>query len=162
MDHYFFSRELVIRQPREGDEAAIALNGNNLKIAQQMPALFPSPFTYDDACVYVQEKAKQTPPTSFVIIYQDDVVGCIDLCNSTNNSYNISIWIGEPYWHNGIATQCCKWICQYAKHELKATKLIANTLESNTAAKKLFEKCNFTQVDCTNKQKSTCVFMFDL
>lgn len=157
MDNYYFSRELVIRQPREGDEAAIALNGNNTKIAQQMPALFPSPFTYDDACVYVQQKAKQTPPTSFVIIYQDDVVGCIDLDKEIDNSYNVSIWLGEPYWGNGIATQCCKWICEYAKHVLQANKLVANILATNTTAKKLFEKCGFMQTEYTNPQKDIIV-----
>ena len=76
---FYESNDLIIRPYRDGDEGSLAFYSNNKLIAAQMPAWFPSPFTYDDALVWIADNLQKN--NNFAIIYYGDVIGNIGLRN---------------------------------------------------------------------------------
>ena len=89
---FYESNDLIIRPYRQGDEPSLAFYSNNRLIAAQMQSWFPSPFTYDDALVWVADNLQSN--SNFPIIYYGDVIGNIGLRNISGDSAEIVVWIG--------------------------------------------------------------------
>lgn len=52
-------------------------------------------------------------------------------------------WIGEPYWHKGIATSAVKLMVEYGFSNLSFIRLFAGVFDSNKAPQKVLEKTGF-------------------
>ena len=140
---FYESSDLIIRPYRNGDEGSLAFYSNNKQIAAQMPAWFPSPFTYDDALVWVADNLQSN--SNFAIIYYGDVIGNIGLRSISGNSAEIVVWIGPDFWNKGIGTRACQWMAGFAKAELKISKLSASIKSGNVAAERIAERQGITR-----------------
>ena len=135
---FYESNDLIIRPYRTGDEPSLAFYSNNRLIAAQMQSWFPSPFTYDDALVWVADNLQSN--SNFPIIYYGDVIGNVGLRNISGNSAEIVVWLGPDFWNKGIGTRACQWMADFAKAELKISKLSAAIKSGNVAAERIAEK----------------------
>lgn len=134
---FYESNDLIIRPYRSGDEASLAFYSNNRLIATQMPAWFPSPFTYDDALVWVADNLKSN--SNFPIIYYGDVIGNIGLRNINGDSAEIVVWLGPNFWNKGIGTRACQWMADAAQKELGISRLHTFIKSENVAAERIAE-----------------------
>ena len=132
---FYESSDLIIRPYRSSDEPSLAFYSNNKQIAAQMPAWFPSPFTYDDALVWVADNLQGN--SNFPIIYYGDVIGNIGLRNISGDSAEIVVWIGPDLWNKGIGTRACQWFVSAAQEELGISNLHAFVKDGNIAAERI-------------------------
>ena len=132
---FYESNELIIRPYRNGDEGSLAFYSNNKQIADQMPAWFPSPFTYDDALVWVADNLQSN--NNFAIIYYGDVIGNIGLRNIGNNMAELVLWLAPDFWNRGIGTRACQWLKESVQKELGISSLHAFVKDGNLAAERI-------------------------
>lgn len=135
---FYESSDLIIRPYRSGDEPSLAFYSNNKQIAAQMPAWFPSPFTYDDALVWVADNLQGN--SNFPIIYYGDVIGNIGLRNINGTEAELVLWLGTDFWNRKIGSRACQWLVSAAKEELGISHLHAFVKDGNIAAERIAEK----------------------
>ena len=135
---FYESNDLIIRPYRNGDEGSLAFYSNNKLIAAQMPAWFPSPFTYDDALVWVADNLQKN--NNFAIIYYGDVIGNIGLRNINGSEAELVLWLAPDFWNRGIGTRACQWMKESAQKELGISQLHAFVKDGNLAAERIAEK----------------------
>lgn len=138
---FYESNDLIIRPYRQGDEASLALYSNDKLIASQMERWFPSPFTYDDACVWVSDNLQSN--SNFPIIFYGDVIGNVGLRNISDNEAELVLWIGTEFWNQGIGTRASQWMKDFAKSQLNISHLTARINRDNTPALRIAGKCGF-------------------
>lgn len=139
---FYESSDLIIRPYRQGDEPSLAFYSNNRLIAAQMQSWFPSPFTYDDALVWVADNLHSN--SNFPIIYYGDVIGNVGLRNINGNSAEIVVWLGPDFWNKGIGTRACQWMADAAQKELGISSLHAFIKDGNVAAERIAERLEIT------------------
>ena len=132
---FYESSDLIIRPYRTGDEPSLAFYSNNKLIAAQMPAWFPSPFTYDDALVWVADNLQGN--SNFPIIYYGDVIGNIGLRNINGTEAELVLWLGPDFWNKKIGSRACQWLVSAAKEELGISRLHAFVKDGNIAAERI-------------------------
>ena len=132
---FYESSDLIIRPYRNGDEGSLAFYSNNKLIAAQMPAWFPSPFTYDDALVWVADNLQSN--SNFPIIYYGDVIGNIGLRNINSTEAELVLWLGTDFWNKKIGSRACQWLVSAAQKELGISRLLAFVKDGNIAAERI-------------------------
>ena len=132
---FYESSDLIIRPYRNGDEGSLAFYSNNKQIAAQMPAWFPSPFTYDDALVWVADNLQSN--SNFAIIYYGDVIGNIGLRNISDTEAELVLWLGTDFWNKKIGSRACQWFVSAAQKELGISRLHAFVKDGNFAAERI-------------------------
>lgn len=136
---FYESNDLIIRPYRNGDEPYLALNSNNKLIAKEMNRWFPSPFTYDDACVWVAENINGNH--NFPILFYGDVIGNVGVRDISDNHAELVLWLAPDFWNQGIGTRACQWIKNFAKSQLNISHLTAKINRDNASALRIAEKC---------------------
>ena len=132
---FYESNDLIIRPYRTGDEPSLAFYSNNRQIAAQMQSWFPSPFTYDDALVWVANNLQSN--SNFPIIYYGDVIGNIGLRNTNGTEAELVLWLGTDFWNRKIGSRACQWFVSAAKEELGISRLHAFVKDGNIAAERI-------------------------
>ena len=132
---FYESSDLIIRPYRNGEEGSLAFYSNNKQIAAQMPAWFPSPFTYDDALVWVADNLQSN--SNFAIIYYGDVIGNIGLRNISGTEAELVLWLGSDFWNKKIGSRACQWFVSTAQKELGISRLHAFVKDGNIAAERI-------------------------
>ena len=132
---FYESSDLIIRPYRNGDEGSLAFYSNNKQIAAQMPTWFPSPFTYDDALVWVADNLQSN--SNFAIIYYGDVIGNIGMRNINGTEAELVLWLGTDFWNKKIGSRACQWLVSAAQKELGISRLHAFVKDGNIAAEQI-------------------------
>lgn len=132
---FYESSDLIIRPYRTGDEPSLAFYSNNRLIAAQMQSWFPSPFTYDDALVWVADNLQSN--SNFPIIYYGDVIGNIGLRNINGIEAELVLWLGTDFWNRKIGSRACQWFVSAAEKELGISHLHAFVKDGNIAAERI-------------------------
>ena len=132
---FYESNDLIIRPYRSGDEPSLAFYSNNKQVAAQMPGWFPSPFTYDDALVWVADNLQSN--SNFPIIYYGDVIGNIGLRNINGTEAELVLWLGTDFWNRKIGRRACQWFISTAQKELGISSLHAFVKDGNIAAERI-------------------------
>ena len=135
---FYESNDLIIRPYRSGDEPSLAFYSNNKQVAAQMPGWFPSPFTYDDALVWVADNLQSN--SNFPIIYYGDVIGNIGLRNINGTEAELVLWLGTDFWNKKIGSRTCQWFVSAAQKELGISRLHAFVKDGNIASERIAEK----------------------
>lgn len=95
----------------------------------------------------IAEKAKDRSYLPYIIVddRNDKIVGFLDLKNIdwTVPKTEMGCWMDEEHAGLGISTKAVALFCEFCFREFKFEKLFLRTHESNTAARKLAEKCGF-------------------
>jgi [ribosomal protein S5]-alanine N-acetyltransferase len=131
----------TLRPFRDGDEASLVANANNIKIFNNVKDSFPHPYTHDDAVWWINaNKETKNPITCFAIDVEGDVVGAIGIIIGSEIGY----WLGENYWGKGIATEALKQMTDYVfKNFPDLVKLWAGVFEYNKPSMNVLEKAGF-------------------
>ena len=88
-----------------------------------------------------------TPELHFTIFQKDIIVGCCILkkINYGNQTAELSYWVGEPFWGQGIATHSARCLLNTAFEILKLVRIDAHYLKlNNVASGSILKKLEFT------------------
>lgn len=91
-----------LRPFRDGDEASLVANGNNIKIFNNVRDNFPHPYTHDDAVWWIDaNKQTDKPANCLAIDINGEVVGGIGIVLNSDIhrlTAEMGYWLGESYW----------------------------------------------------------------
>jgi RimJ/RimL family protein N-acetyltransferase len=129
------THQISLRTIQQQDAAVIALLANNPKIARNLRDIFPSPYSLEDAIFFINKVEQGELGYCWAVCYKDEIVGIISLIPQQDvyrHTAEIGYWLGEPFWHKGIATAAIGLVCQHAFHQTGITRIFAGLFEYNT------------------------------
>ena len=130
----------LLRSWRAGDEQSLASQANNPRIARNLGAFFPSPYTLQDASDWVAlQEAADAREQRFAIVVGEEAVGGIGVQPKTgvhSCKASLGYWLGESHWGRGIVTG-------YAFSQLELSRVEALAYARNPASRRVLEKAAF-------------------
>jgi RimJ/RimL family protein N-acetyltransferase len=142
------SNKFILRLFRKEDQDSLMENINNRKIARNTLHI-PFPYKASDARSWIDYNLKMNRKANkeeinFVIDIKREVAGCISIRNiKKRHMAEISYWLGEKYWGQGIMTSALKEITKYAFRKLKLRRLEIGIFPFNAASKRVAEKAGY-------------------
>ena len=81
----------------------------------------------------------------FTIVADGEPAGMIDArpYDEPEDNGDVGLWIGEPYWGQGVGTAAVELIVGYARDVLGMRRIEAKIFVGNEASKRIFEKNGF-------------------
>lgn len=141
---------LVLRRPRAEDAASIARLANDRTIAENT-AVIPYPYTLGDAEKFIAEVAETKVDTFLAFAEIDGVptmIGCGGVTTHEDTVPTIGYWVGAPWRGRGYATEIARALVDYAFEELGAERIGVSCRVTNTASRRVIEKCGFQWAGC--------------
>src|ERR1700761_1738378 len=138
----------IIREWKRGDEIALQKNANNPKVSGCLMDRFPSPYTMDDAILWVNNLINQNPLVNLAITINDEVIGGIGL-EPRQDVYRktaiLGYWLSEELWGRGIMPEAVKLVTTYAFTQLDFIRIQASVYSKNPASMRVLEKSGFVK-----------------
>lgn len=142
------------------DAPALAKLANNPLISRFMRNRFPSPYTLKDAENWIALCHAKDPCFEFCIAHPEtnEPMGGIGLMPTSPHevdalSWEVGYWLGEPFWGDGIMTECVREFVNWAMREVRVTvldgsewelqRIHAEVFGENLASQKLLRKVGF-------------------
>lgn len=96
----------------------------------------------------VREWERENPSIrEYVIIYNDNIIGGIDLETLDESTFEIGWVVSKDYRNKGFVTEAGKALIGYAFDVLLARKVIAHCDIRNSASEKVMKKLGMTLID---------------
>ena len=146
----------TLREWKESDVESVAINANNIKIAEKLRNVFPYPYTKKDAQFYIEMciNADKTKDIYYAIDVDGKAVGSIGIFKKNDvycKSGELGYWLGEDYWNKGIITKAIKQICEIAFEQIDIVRIYAEPYAQNIGSRRALEKAGF-EYEGTMKQ----------
>ena len=139
--------QAVIRSWRMEDIPSLVRNANNRFVWRNLKDRFPHPYTTADAEQWIRQVTGTNPETHFTISIGGEAVGGIGLDlqgNVFRRSAEIGIWLGEPHWGRGIATEAVRALTEYGFTHFDLCRIFAGIFEWNPASIRVLEKAGYS------------------
>ncbi|WP_205503086.1 GNAT family N-acetyltransferase [Rufibacter psychrotolerans] len=137
---------VTLRRLTFQDEVSLAQLANNKKVWENLRDYFPHPYAVEHAHQFIRLVQEENPPLTFAITCHDQLCGVISLVRQTDVyrfTAEIGYWLGEPFWHQGIAPRAVQLITAYGFQELGLARIYAGIFEYNAASMRVLEKCGY-------------------
>lgn len=144
-----------IRSWQPSDAASLALNANNIKIADQLLDGFPHPYSEENAKDFISFCLNNHPSTHLTIAVEGKAVGAIGFKDVNVNgpkTAELGFWIGEQYWNQGIMTKAVAGMLDYGFNLLGLVEINAQVFLENVGSKRVLEKNNFELLALKEKE----------
>jgi ribosomal-protein-alanine N-acetyltransferase len=138
--------EVFLRLWKKEDAKQLAYVANNKNIWNNLRDGIPYPYYVADAEKWIAHCSRQKPPLNFAIIYNNIVVGsigCIPKTDVYSKTMEVGYFIGEAYWHLGIATSAVQILINYIEKEFDVVRLVAEVFAFNKASMHVLHKNGF-------------------
>jgi RimJ/RimL family protein N-acetyltransferase len=142
---FLTTERLILRAPEIADAAQVSKLANNIKVAAMMTGM-PHPYTRDDAETFIRRVAEPDRTGCTYVLALDEtkaVLGCAGLMFDRDENLQLSFWLGEPHWGHGYATEAAHALVDLAFENHKASRLHTRCRVSNSASRRVIEKCGF-------------------
>lgn len=143
-----------LRQLRRDDAEAIAIHGNNPKIAANLRDRFPHPYTVEDARRFLDYVESDAGECVAGIDAAGEAVGAIGLqfrSDIERCSAELGYWLGEAYWGRGIMTAAIRGFASWAMPRFELTRVYASVFAENAASIRVLQKAGFIRVGVLRK-----------
>ena len=121
---------------------------NNINIWNNLRDSIPFPYSKKDAIDFIKLSHTDENLHNFAITYHNEFCGVIGFVRQTDIhklSVELGYWIGEPYWHKGIATYAIHLATEWAFSNLDINRIYASVFEHNQGSIKALLKNNYNQ-----------------
>jgi RimJ/RimL family protein N-acetyltransferase len=136
------TKRLTLRAPTLKDAKAIAVLGNDRRIAENT-ARIPHPYKLADAENFIAGANKADGETVFLIVRNGTIMGACGVAVADPAAPELGYWLGVPHWGQGFATEALHAVIDFAFGEFKHTALHAGARVTNPASRRVLEKCGF-------------------
>ncbi len=139
--------QVKIRPWKQEDKEPLAAIANNFNIWQNLRDRLPHPYTPEDAEDWINFNKNILPTLNFCIEVDGQVAGSIGLTPQIDvhrNNMEIGYFLGEPFWHKGIATRAVGLLLQYVAEVFPhISRIYAPVFERNKPSMRVLEKNGF-------------------
>lgn len=143
--------DVELRVFKESDADSFYKYSSNANVRKNMRDGFPSSTEQCKELVKSFVDNEGTIQSVRAIVINEEVVGCIGLFFSDDNTAEIAYWLGEPYWRKGIMSTGIQKFCEYAFPRYKLKKIFARPFFSNAASRKVLDKAGFQYAQTVEK-----------
>ncbi len=136
---------VLLRPWREDDAESLALHANDPRIASCMRNGFPSPYTLNDARLFIETAIRQEN-ILYAIEVRGEAAGGIGIHRLPDvycGTAEIGYWLGVRYHGQGITTAAVRGIVPVAFALPGIMRLQAGIFAHNAASMRVLEKCGF-------------------
>ena len=139
------TEDLVLRAPTLEDAADIAALANNEKVASMLDSL-PYPYYDDDARRFVESISHPDAGECVFAITHAQSGQLMGMCGlhllkRRFELPHMGYWLGEEFWGKGYATQASRALVDLFFKAGQEGTLLVSVLASNTASRRVIEKC---------------------
>jgi len=137
---------VTIRQWNENDLSNLVLYANNINVWNNLRNYFPSPYTEEDGINWLAKMKEASPIVNLTIDLDGAAIGGIGLILNADvytKSAELSYWLAEPYWNQGIATEAIRQMVEYCFYYFDIVRIYAEVFEINKASMRALEKNGF-------------------
>ena len=146
---------VVLREWKKSDAAALAKIANNKKIWDNVRDRLPYPYTKKDAKEWLALVKKQKQPvTTFCVEADGNLAGSIGFTIKEDvyrKNAEIGYFIDEEYWGKGIATEAIRQMVDYIQKKIDVIRIYAEVFDYNKPSMKVLEKNGF-YLECIRKK----------
>jgi ribosomal-protein-alanine N-acetyltransferase len=139
----------VVREWREDDAEALALQANDPRVARNLRDAFPHPYGLEDAHSFIAVARSCVPPSLFAIETDGRIAGGIGFIPKTDVERvgaEVGYWLGPSHWGRGLCTAALEALTGHAfaaSPELR--RLFALPYVTNPASARVLEKAGYTR-----------------
>lgn len=124
---------LYAKDPRVGPVAGWPVHTSVENSREIIRTVLSVPHTY---AMVLKETGR--PVGSIGLKFGEAAMPCV-----YDNEAEIGYWIGVPYWGQGLTTEACAFLRDYAFRELKLDRLWCAYYDGNEQSRRVQEKCGF-------------------
>ncbi len=138
--------DLVLRPWCTDDEVSLVRHANSRNIWRNVRDHFPSPYTEQDAKLWIKIANRDTSMISLAIETAGEAVGGIGVVFKDDvyqHTAEIGYWLGEAYWNRGLTSRAVVAVSDYAFEHCDIIRLYAGVFEHNTASARVLEKAGY-------------------
>ena len=121
------------------DKAVLTTYFNNINIWNNLRNHIPIPYGIEDAEIFISSQLAIFPTQNFAIINEQEIVGGLQEDVYIMN-VELSYWIAEPFWGQGIATIAVGLMTQYIFEAFAINRIVAEVFDYNKASMRVLEK----------------------
>lgn len=135
-----------LRNWRHNDAPFMGKYANNKKIWLNLRDEFPFPFLEVHAVELINKFTSSINSLHLAIASESEAIGDIGVYFNNDvrrKSAVLSYWIGEPFWHRGIATDAITKYCDYIFSSFEIIRIYAKLFEGNIGSQRALEKAGF-------------------
>jgi [ribosomal protein S5]-alanine N-acetyltransferase len=139
--------KVSLRKLDLSDKEKIASMANNKNVWDNLTDIMPHPYSEEDAVSFIRMATSSKSNHIFGIEYDGELCGVIGLHSQPDVfrlSAEIGYWLGEDYWHKGIAVYAVRIAVKYGFETLGLERIFASVYDFNTASRRVLEKSGFT------------------
>ena len=134
------TERLTLRAPRHADIKAIVRLAGDRRVAENTTRI-PHPYTVADAREWIGAAISRSTATYLITIGGEVIGGCsLDMRDDVPE---LGYWLGVPFWGCGYATEAARGLIDHAFGECGHKVLTSGALVSNSASRRVLEKCGF-------------------
>ncbi len=137
---------VTIRQWTMDDLSNLVLYANNINLWNNLRNYFPHPYTLEHGTTWLEKTLGVETVFNFAIDLDGVAVGGIGIIPNSDvyiMSAEVSYWLGEPFWGQGIATEAVRQMVEYTFYYFDIIRLYGEVFESNKASMRVLEKNGF-------------------
>lgn len=151
-ESFIATARLVMRRPQMRDAVAVAALANDRVIAENT-ALIPYPYKLADAEAWIAATESEGAGMPFLAFAADGaagetLVGAGGLGRPALEGREAGYWVGAPFRGRGYATEIARALVDLAFEHLGEERLTAKCRVTNTASRRVLEKCGFQWAGC--------------
>jgi len=130
-----------LRNFTDSDADLLVVYLNNKEVTKHITAAIPQPYTKTDAQWWINNYRNSEHTKA--IEFNGKFVGCISITVGDfeyNCGAELGYWIGNEFWHQGIATQAVRIFTELAFQNTSIVRLFVSVVSLNIASIKVLEK----------------------
>lgn len=137
----------VVRQWREEDAEALALQANDRRVWLGLRDAFPHPYGLEDARRFIAMSHSMSPRSFFAIEVEGAIAGGIGYRQDSDVERigaEVGYWLAHAYWGRGIATAALRLLTRHAfQVQADLRRLYALPFASNKASARVLTKAGY-------------------
>ena len=137
---------VTIRHWTIDDLDNLVFYANNINVWNNLRNYFPHPYTTENGKEWLDKVIEAEPILNFAIDLDGTAIGGIGIILNSDvyvMSAEISYWLGEPFWGQGIATEAVRQMVEYVFYFFDIVRLYAEVFEINKSSMRVLEKNGF-------------------
>jgi ribosomal-protein-alanine N-acetyltransferase len=146
MDLIFETDRLILRPPEDNDVPVFAPLICDSRVARNLGATIPHPYTPDDGYRWVKKmrancEAGEDYPFGIILKETGEYIGCCAVHHALE--FEFGYWMGVLYWWIGYATEAARRVAWFAFVTLHPERLKARYMHDNAASGRVLTKLGF-------------------
>ena len=139
--------DIILRTWQMEDASELAVIANNRRIAENLRDGFPYPYSFNDACSWLNLTIPiNDPPRFFAILSGNRLAGSIGIVTKDDiyrKNVEIGYFLAENWWGRGIITKAILAATSYAFLSFDIVRVYAEPFADNAGSRRVLEKAGF-------------------